>query len=935
MAIDIVKFIKGILVKNETDTSKQLKFEVSASATTATTTTVQSAQTANVTITLPSATDTLVGKATTDTLTNKTFDADGTGNSISNIENADIKAGAAIDATKIADGSVSSTEFQYLGGVTSDIQTQINGVTGSAVTSLTGDVTGTGPGATATTIANGVVTDAKVATGISAAKIGAGSVDNTEFGYLDGVTSAIQTQINSKQDASTAVTLTGTQTLTNKTLQYLQQEVATDTTTTGSNTTLAAFTTGIVRITDGSLSSLSGIPAGASGQQLIIENKTGVAVTINNDDAGETAANRIFTGTGSSVSMLDNSTFIFTYDTTSSRWMLTSGSGSGSSSGINYITFGNAEADSQGWDSYTDAASPVPVDGTGSPSGVLTTTVNSPLRGSKSYFISKDNTNRQGQGASYDFTIDAADKAKVLQISFDYFVYAGTYADGDLAVYIYDVTNAQIIQPAGFSIQNAIGTMSQKATFQAASNSTSYRLIFHIASTSTATYTFQFDNVSVGPQIVTNGAAITDWVSFTPTGSWTTNASYTGRWRRIGDSMEIEANITLVGGAPGGTSLLSFDMVSGYTQDTSKFPNTNSQSVGTWHAIDTGVQDYGGELQSTGTAFYLTQGTGRVTATSPFTFGNTDVLQIRAVVPILGWSSNVQLSSDTDTRVVAANATSPSTTTTSNTNTGVVFTSTLSDTHGSFNTSTGVYTVQVPGFYDIAAYVGANAASWSAGERLIMYYRKNATDTEFGRETITATVSQVTQISGTALGVPLVAGDTIQLRLLGERAVTLFGGFISIARQSGPSTIAASETVACNYGGTIGQSCLGTYTTNVVKFQTKQFDTHGAYNTSTGNYTCPVSGKYRVSGKFILASGLNTASDYYIGIAVNGTTRSTYRHVFNANDTLGYQLETTALVQVNAGDAIQIIEFHGSSSTYALSVVGTDNSQIALERVGN
>lgn len=37
-------------------------------------------------------------------------------------------------------------------------------------------------------------------TGIDAAKIGSGVVSNTEFGYLDGVTSAIQTQISAKQD---------------------------------------------------------------------------------------------------------------------------------------------------------------------------------------------------------------------------------------------------------------------------------------------------------------------------------------------------------------------------------------------------------------------------------------------------------------------------------------------------------------------------------------------------------------------------------------------------------------------------------------------------------------------------------------------------------------------------------------------------------------
>jgi hypothetical protein len=64
--------------------------------------------------------------SSTDTFTNKTIDADGTGNSITNIEDANIKASAAIDASKIADGSVSNAEFQRLDGVTSDIQTQLD-----------------------------------------------------------------------------------------------------------------------------------------------------------------------------------------------------------------------------------------------------------------------------------------------------------------------------------------------------------------------------------------------------------------------------------------------------------------------------------------------------------------------------------------------------------------------------------------------------------------------------------------------------------------------------------------------------------------------------------------------------------------------------------------------------------------------------------------
>jgi hypothetical protein len=74
------------------------------------------------TLTLPTSTDTLVGRDTTDTLTNKTIS--GSNNTISGL-----------DAISIGDGSVSNTEFQYLDGVTSPIQTQLNAAasTGKAI----------------------------------------------------------------------------------------------------------------------------------------------------------------------------------------------------------------------------------------------------------------------------------------------------------------------------------------------------------------------------------------------------------------------------------------------------------------------------------------------------------------------------------------------------------------------------------------------------------------------------------------------------------------------------------------------------------------------------------------------------------------------------------------------------------------------------------
>ena len=82
-------------------------------------------------------------------------------------------------------------------GVSSTVGTagQIPISSGSAVsmTTLSGE---------ASLAANGALT---LAAGISAAKIGSGNVDNAKFGYLSGVTGAIQSQLNAKQDAITTL----------------------------------------------------------------------------------------------------------------------------------------------------------------------------------------------------------------------------------------------------------------------------------------------------------------------------------------------------------------------------------------------------------------------------------------------------------------------------------------------------------------------------------------------------------------------------------------------------------------------------------------------------------------------------------------------------------------------------------------------------------
>jgi hypothetical protein len=117
------------------------------------------------------------------TKTKITYDAKGLVTAGADIEATDLPSG--IDATKIADGSVTNAEFQYLGSVTSDIQTQLNGkqatITGAATTIDTENLTAS----------RALVSD-------GSGKVAVSSVTSTELGYVSGVTSAVQTQVDSK-----------------------------------------------------------------------------------------------------------------------------------------------------------------------------------------------------------------------------------------------------------------------------------------------------------------------------------------------------------------------------------------------------------------------------------------------------------------------------------------------------------------------------------------------------------------------------------------------------------------------------------------------------------------------------------------------------------------------------------------------------------------
>lgn len=85
--------------------------------------------------------------------------------------------------TTTGNGGTTATEIGYVHGVTSSIQTQLNGKqsTGAYITALTGPVTATGPGSAATTITSGAVAGSTANSGGTQQQIAQGTVSTPDL----------------------------------------------------------------------------------------------------------------------------------------------------------------------------------------------------------------------------------------------------------------------------------------------------------------------------------------------------------------------------------------------------------------------------------------------------------------------------------------------------------------------------------------------------------------------------------------------------------------------------------------------------------------------------------------------------------------------------------------------------------------------------------
>jgi len=669
------------------------------------------------------------------------------------------------------------------------------------------------------------------------------------------------------------------------------------------------------------------------------------------------------TGAGGTASQLINDTKI--YDTLNGQQLSQSIANGqlGGGGSINYIKNPGAESATTGWATYSDAAQNIPVDGTGGTATGLTFTrsTTTPLIGSGQFSLAKDAANRQGKGVSYDFTIDRAYQATTLGISFNYNAGSLTVANGitppnndgttstnagnsDIEVFIYDVTNSVLIPVSPQVITgNGSNNFIFNGTFQTSSNSTSYRLIFHIATASTSAWTFLFDGVTVGPQKLVSGTPV---LNRTNNLTWTYDnlgsTSLSDVWyERIGGTMY--ACGTVKTGTTAG-STFAINLPSGYSIDSSRMSTqTTTQAVGQlWNENTTAFAS-----SSTGPYVLFWDGstTGKIflcktpSASGGFQKDNGNILSNSSnisfyfSIPILGWSSNVQMSNDTSSSVVAARCYRSSSQTGINPNNTTVklnLNASDGDTNGSFDSANSKYVIPVSGWYQISGCTTINSTNVLAAQYQATIY-KNGSLLDYGASIYPGSTNPFKAFA-TYLG-QFTAGDYVELYLYGagnNSASTLntSGGitntYLEINRISGPSTIAVTDTVACSYWASANTS---TSTSTPVNFDSKVFDTTGSVTTGSGwKFTAPISGKYLITGYVNLSGTGGINGQLY----KNGSTYSVLCWLpTGAAESFSYT------INLLAGDYIDIRTTGAATITGNATQSNAASSNIQIARIGN
>lgn len=103
---------------------------------------------------------------------------------------------------------------------------------------------------------------------------------------------------------------------------------------------------GVVRLSSDAAWSITGLAGGADGRMCVLQNVGGFTITIENEHAGSTAANRF--ALNADVALTSDSAIAIMYDGTASRWRVIGGTGGGGGGATDFTDLGDVPASYSG-----------------------------------------------------------------------------------------------------------------------------------------------------------------------------------------------------------------------------------------------------------------------------------------------------------------------------------------------------------------------------------------------------------------------------------------------------------------------------------------------------------------------------------------------------------------------------------------------------------
>jgi len=748
-------------------------------------------------------------------------------------------------------------------------------------------------------------------------------------------------------------------------------------------TTTGTLTSGSACVS--SVGSLTGLSAGLFVYDTTVSTAIAAGTTITaipgTCSAGQIqlSANAVASGSaqtltfGGQASQLINDSKIWLAALTPSQTLssaITTGSlGGGSGGSKNYLTsykgntgngnfeFGNTTGFTLGHVALTNNfPSGTPTFGSGASGSLsLSVTSSSPIAGTYSgMYISSAATAAGDFVASNAYNIDLADQAKVSTFKFSYSIpsgltnvnLSGTSANS-YGVAIYDVTNAVFIQPAGtFNLVQGTGIGTAVGTFQTSSNGTAYRIVVYNANATAGAATLSLDDISVGPQsfnqtqigvvgqIIATGSVTPPVGYLYANGSAVSRSQYADLFSVIGTTYGVGdgsttfnlPNLQGVFARGAGTQT-----VGGITQAATLGATQGDQLQGHYH---TGGSIYK-YLGSGGTFSVSTIGGANDTNTSvgapisdgtngtPRTGTETHPANV-AVAYHICYLKTAQASSDTDTRVVAISVNGSATFNGSSSAIQYPISATV-DTHSAVASNQII--VPVSGYYAIT---GTQSNNVSGGQNNFNVSRNGSSIMGWQLNNNSGNGNRYT----TSDVIKFNAGDVI-LFTGWQNSGSSAGQQMSFAmnKLSGPSTLLASDSVIEKWNTSV--TSVVASGVGVVLYTNKIKSTHGAYNSSTGLFTAPISGTYLIAGTFTgnTVSGSNGLN--YLYLEKNAGLDTLIGSCTSNTITTTLACSGSTLVSLNQGETASIAFYDNSAQTISASGTGSNTNSISIVRVGN